>query len=361
MPKIFDRQLEDTRIRRINEDRWFLVNQKALLWLVNTQEGRDFFGIEKAFPEIHAIAKNYVMHHELVRVSFSKKYPHKLMQVTTAKFKIGAKYANVIRYRWEAFQDLMADYSVGLYLRTVPRQYVPDHAMFGGVPASVMHLSITRYPDPNPETTTVDGQARSQIAENTFATLVASAGNSADDTSASDHQYLTQAGTTSGKWNDMIRSFFLFDTSAIGVGQTVTAATFKFATSLVGDPFGDGVRLVTTTPASNTAIVASDFPNQAAVAQAGDLLSSTLKSDGTYNTMTLNATGMGNISLTSITKFGIRGIADATNTAPSWSSSALGRCYGAYAETALTTSDPELTVTYGSPAKAVSNGLLMGV
>src|SRR5262245_27346695 len=91
--------------------------------------------------------------------------------------------------------------------------------------------TLTKYPDKHPETTTVHGHARRASAGETFAAIRSGAGTSADDAGASESfVFIQQAGAV---WVDIDRSIFLFDTSALTSGVTVTAATLNvFATSL---------------------------------------------------------------------------------------------------------------------------------
>ena len=50
MPKIFDNK--EIQERRLNEDKWFFINQPLLLWLANTDYGRDLLCIPKQYNEI---------------------------------------------------------------------------------------------------------------------------------------------------------------------------------------------------------------------------------------------------------------------------------------------------------------------
>lgn len=136
MPKFYnDPTIE---LQRLNENMWFKFNQKLLLGIANTKAGRDLLCIPQEYPQIVLIKKNCV--HALVKNDGTT-------ATLIADFRIGAKFANVIRYRWDAF-NAMARYYVNADLFASP---LTRYAM------SVHAATLTAYPDPNVETTTVDG------------------------------------------------------------------------------------------------------------------------------------------------------------------------------------------------------------
>ena len=115
---------------------------------------------------------------------------------------------------------------------------------------------------------------------------------------------------------NMARSFFLFDTSAIPDTDTISAATFSLYMTNVPDGDNDGndfLSVVTSTPASDADVTTADYD------QVGDAINNPTEqhdtsqrkditgiSTGAYLDWTLNATGIGNISKTGNTKFGVR-------------------------------------------------------
>jgi hypothetical protein len=369
MPKIYDQELEDKRVIRMNEDRWFKLNQKALLWLVNTREGRDFLCIDQRFPVIHEIAKNFIRHHEFVRVEKSKKYPTGWKRVTTSEFRVGAKYANIIRYRWEAWQDYLADYHVALFLREMPRQYVPEYAMVRGQQASVMHTTTTVYPDPNPETTTMDGNAFRFLGVGSgeaWGTLRVGAGTGSADSSADDY-YVEIGNDTTVNWRILFRSIFLFDTSSIPDTDIISAGTL----SLRGNSKSDGVSITpdlniyASTPASNTAIANADYNQTGGSSPTAFSTAVTYAGFSTsgYTDFALNASGLAAISKTGVSKFSARNANyDAANSAPTNPGAAtVSILQGYFADQSGTTSDPKLVVTHAAPAVGHINLTLLGV
>lgn len=366
MPKIFDKELEDKRIIRMNEDRFFKLFQRQLLWLANTQEGRDFLCIDKSFPVVHEIAKNYIRHHDFVTVPKSKENPDGLQRVTTSEFRVGAKYANIIRYRWEAWLEYLVDYEVSLFLRTMQKQYVPEYAFVGGRQMSVMHTTTTVYPDPDPETTTVDGpvyQEYSAASGQSWATIRGAAGSGASDNG------VTMSISISGdsvlnQWVLLRRGIALFDTSSLGDTDTISAAVLSFKSYGKSDPLGStpDATIVSSAPASDTALAAGDYDSLGTTEFASRITYASWSGSG-YNDFTLNASGISAISKTGVSKFGlINGNHDLDNSSPTWAwnSSDLD-IYSV--DHSGTTNGPKLVVTHAGAATGgvLSNLLMMGV
>lgn len=87
-------------MKLIKEDLWFKQQQRMLLWMANTDYGRDLLCIKKKFPKIIEIGKNHI-----TCLSNIKKVNGLYHIQKTTAFKVGAKWANVIRYRWPEFQQ----------------------------------------------------------------------------------------------------------------------------------------------------------------------------------------------------------------------------------------------------------------
>lgn len=186
------------------------------------------------------------------------------------------------------------------------------------VKGKIGRTTSTFYPNPNPESTSMDGQCNYDNSANTWATVRgASASATASDSGTSIPCYV--GGFDSGGdrfW--LYRAFLLFDTSSLPDTDDIDSATLSIwptAKSETWSGTNKSLRLITTTPASNTALVTGDYDQVGSVAQATDLLTSAFTT-GQYNDFTLNATGLGNIAKTGITKFGLRHTADTENEEP---------------------------------------------
>lgn len=342
MPKIFDQQFEGLyQPKRINEDIWFDRYQLSLLQLANTDYGRSFLCIDKDFPEITQIGKNFVR---------STKNG-----ISVTDFRVGSKWANIIRYKWSDFVDAM--YSLNSF------SYLPLNSPV--LSLSLRGTTSTFYPDPNPETTTVDGRTYQQYGGGTgqvWATIRAAAGNGAADSGTGD-EYASglYSGPTSGLWNTIYRSIFLFDTSSIPDTDTISAATLSFY-GFVGtiNNFSQSVVPVSSNPASNTGLANSDHSTLGNTAFASGITYGSWSTAG-YNDFSLNASGISNISQTGVSKFGLRCSGDQSDTEPTWAADtfAIGGCY--YADETGTSKDPKLVVVHAAASTAVNSMLTLGV
>ena len=213
------------------------------------------------------------------------------------------------------------------------------------------NTTSTFYPDAGTVGTTVDGHAsRTGVVEN-WATLRGGAGTGVSNSTLPLYAYLL-SHTTSGQYQQLARSIFLFDTSTIGT-DTIVSTTLSLYSTEVIDSFNSAgaLAIVESTPASNNVLVAGDFTNVGSTLQASTILISAMTVN-TYSTWTLNATGLSNISKTGITKFGLRLEADRSNTEPTWVSNVYQGISWASADNAGTASDPKLVVVHSAPTSS---------
>lgn len=143
------------------------------------------------------------------------------------------------------------------------------------------------------------------------------------------------------------RIMTLFDTSSITSTNTITAATWSGYVSETSDNDNDGqdyISLVTATPAANNALSTADFDQFGSTKQSGDLDIGSITTG--YHTLTLNATGLGNISKTGITKFGVREGHDIENASISSTGTNINSVTMYAADNSGTTADPKLVVEH---------------
>ena len=202
--------------------------------------------------------------------------------------------------------------------------------------------SLTVNPDANVETTSVDGYTTNGNANFATARGASTASFATDD---SGNTLLDECYFFGGTTYYISRSFELFDTSALTSSATISAATFSLYKNATAVNNADTVyiALVTTTPASNTAIVADDYDQSGSTKQAADVNYASI-STSAYFDMTLNATGLGNISLTGITKFGTRCSRDLDNSAPTGTNSIE------IVSSDTGSNKPKLVITYELPS-----------
>ena len=157
-----------------------------------------------------------------------------------------------------------------------------------------------------PKVTSVDGYAAFDGSSTAWSTIQSAATSaSADDTPTQSNGAYTgkQAGLT--YW--LYRAFFLFDTSSIGVDDTMDPATFSLypyakATSNIGNGY---ISLSSSSPASNTAINTADYDQVGTTKLAPDLNTSSVTTEA-YNNWVLNATGTATLNGAGISKFVLR-------------------------------------------------------
>ena len=217
----------------------------------------------------------------------------------------------------------------------------------------------TYYPDPNVESTSVDGSVKETTDAN-WATIVAAAGDTAADTGVADQYAKIVATANENEWSELWRSIFLFDASASN-GNTIESATF----SLYGQFKDDGLSITpdlnvySSAPASNTALGAGDFDSLGITAYSTAITYAGFSTTG-YNAFTINAAGITFIQTAvdgdGIVKFGCRNanydVAEEVggSSAPAWTSGLNSYLYGYFADQAGTTNDPKLELTYSAAA-----------
>lgn len=217
--------------------------------------------------------------------------------------------------------------------------------------------TLTVYPNPHTETTSFDGYSGINTGSGSSWASAhdAATGNEFNDDSAQAAGILSRENSSVSNQFEIARGFFLFDTSALTSAATISAGTMSLWGDGKSNTDNDGqdyVNIYTTTPASNTALANADFDQIGTTAQATAIdLGSIPANDTGYTDWTLNATGLGNISKTSITKFGAREGHDAENAAIA--TDGFNRLVIYFAENTGTSKDPKLVITYTSARRRV--------
>jgi len=215
--------------------------------------------------------------------------------------------------------------------------------------------SITIYPDPHPESSSVDGRlyCGGVSGGSTWDNLhhgVDNKGAQDDSASAGSMAHLSTSLADVNKFYVLQRGGFLFDTSVIPDDADIDSASLWLRIqSKYSDLGNDDVHVVAFNPASNTALVANDF-NQFSWVSFGSLNIvndiTTSYPDGTYNEWVLNATGLAALDLDGITKLGtILGWDLNDSFGGSWAEYTQCGIIGFYADKAGTDSDPKLVIT----------------
>jgi hypothetical protein len=202
------------------------------------------------------------------------------------------------------------------------------------------------YPDPNVESTSVDGVSMYEgTGSATWATVRdAVTGTSATDTDIGNGQVEVGASYISATADYRVyRSFYLFDTSSLDDAATISAAVLSLNSVQASENADSGdVDIIATTPASNTAITTADYDQIGATVFASIAVASISPTNGTYNDFTLDANGRAGVSKTGISKYGARHSRDTDNSAPT----GRNETFFWFADNTGTSKDPKLVVTY---------------
>jgi hypothetical protein len=219
--------------------------------------------------------------------------------------------------------------------------------------------SLTYYPNPHVETTSVDGYAEEETATTSWATLVGAGGDMANDTATNDLIIYINSTGTANQWNTLRRGFYSFDTSALPDDVIVSSAVLSVYGTGKADlfipPIAPNINVYSSSPASNTALAAGDYDAVGTTAFCDTPITYAGWNVTGYNNFTLNAAGLAAINLTGVSKFSLRNANyDAAIVTPTWSSTHYATLNGYFADVALTDKDPKLVVTYGVVDKSVS-------
>lgn len=227
--------------------------------------------------------------------------------------------------------------------------------------------TLTSYPDAgDPGTTTCDGTVQRSAVDESWITIIAGAGNG--PTSVSDAGFSAlwvDASDTTNQFTMNRRSVFLFDTSSLGNEVTISASVLSLYGEDKDNTFtgtAPNMDIYTSTPASNTTLVNADYSQFGTVSQTGSPKAYSSWSATGYNNFTFNATGIGNVSKTDISKFGLRNANfDVAGVSPTWSNAGSFYFYCDFADITGTSTDPKLVVTYSTVVGPANVKTYMGL
>lgn len=222
--------------------------------------------------------------------------------------------------------------------------------------------SATYYPDAHTETTSVDGYV-TEGTDAIWATIKADAGESANDTDVVFYLLFFSTSSTTDIWSLIYRGIFLFDTSGLPDGATISAAVLSLYGYIKSDTLEitPNVCIYSSAPASNNDLVAGDYDSLGTTAFSNTITyANWLVADPFWNNFTLNTAGKAAISLTGVSKFGSRNPTyDVGTSTPTWVSAKS--CYlGSYSAEQGEGYKPKLVVTYTAPTP-VADGDLIGI
>lgn len=211
--------------------------------------------------------------------------------------------------------------------------------------------TATVYPDPSPETTTVDGYISNSYGQpgTSWANMYSVQTATAYDSVTSMDVY--NVGTHSSPSNYVgfnAGAICLFDTSALGSGASVSDAVLSLRGNTKYDQNSDAptVAIYSSNPASNTSLTTADHTAMGTTVYS-DIISYATLSASAYNDFTLNTDGKNAIDATGISKFAGRNenyivanvdMAMAAYKGNAWKVNT--------ADSSGTSTDPKLVITY---------------
>uniref|UniRef100_A0A6M3KUG8 Uncharacterized protein n=1 Tax=viral metagenome TaxID=1070528 RepID=A0A6M3KUG8_9ZZZZ len=315
---------------------WFLKHQKILIWFANTWFGKKILCID---GDKSSIGKRKI-EGILPNAIFWKK--GRKYQV---EFRTHDKFGKRLYYAFKPLWYLLHYWDSA----TVPLNPVFDLGF----------ATLTVYPAAG-SNSPVDGYTRrtrtAGVDAETFAVIRAGAGTSASDNDANQWAGIITASSSGGdtdKYVILQRSIFCFDTSALTAGATGVTGVISFYGDSKLDTMGSPALHVSgATPAATNTLAASDF-GQLQATSFGNVAYASYSTTG-YNDIDMNASGDSNISLTGISKFGTQLSWDILNdsTGLTWVNNENSGLHAIFADTAGTSTDPKLVVTY-TPAPLV--------
>ena len=196
-----------------------------------------------------------------------------------------------------------------------------------------------------------------------WATLRAASGSSANN-NANHFTANIHMGSTTDYYYYMSRAFIVFPTATLPDAAVVSSGTIGIVGMSSSNPLSLSIGWSDATVSSPTGISAGTFVEFLDNRQVADIGigSITVGSDGSYTNWTLNATGIGYIDASDVTKYSMRMSSDISNSAPTpWSFATAGGLT-AYSnqEDGAGDNRPVLTVEYTSATAAVAGTIGSG-
>jgi len=298
---------------------FFKKYQKSLLWFVNTSFGRWYFRIHKDCPKdkkiIRILPNNYTWDNEDKTHSTDFRVNNKF------SFRLNALFSWLPFYAYKRIElggQWFLQPKFGLTVST----FYPD--------ASAIDGYVQRNVDPPGED---------------WATINAGAGTFNQDAGAYDRIDI-EASTTSDKYVLSVRAIMLFDTSSLPDTDSISEAILSIYGDNKANVFGSSsLDIVSSNPQFNTELNNPDYGTLGTTSFAN--ITYTNFSTTGYNDLTLNASGIANISKTGISKFGGVYHWYITGT-PTWASEGFESMRWLSARTTGTSSDPKLVVTHAA-------------
>lgn len=325
------------------DQEWFLKHQKRLLWFANTSYGRDALCLN---GKRSSVDKRKIIKIEPNSISWIEDIKRGKVYIST-EFRTYNKFSKRLHYAYKPIWRAFHWFDMNIANPLIPA-------------FNLGFDTLTAFPDADPETNTVDGHVNDTGNDLTFSNLRLEPGSGFADSGTGNIVNIIGASATTDQYANLYRAILLYDTSSIPDTNNLDSATHSHhitsrVDTLSGAASANSAQvLVSSAPASDTALAAGDFDSVGSTefgrsAKQADL------TDGAYSDITLNASGLNNISKTGVSKFALRYGFDFDNTTTgiTWSANQTQEILAKAAETTGTTQDPKLVVTHSVPVEGV--------
>jgi hypothetical protein len=209
--------------------------------------------------------------------------------------------------------------------------------------------TTTFYPDPHPESTSVDGQVGRINVDESWSAIRGGVGNFSDDNAVARSLFISSSATNN-QWDNFFRLIFLFDTSIIPDADSIDSGEISFyGFAGKSDIFSQSWVVCNSNPNFNTFLATSDYSNLGLTELSSTRITNASWNDGAYNDFTLNSAGLTAIDATGVSKFGSCMSGDFDDSEPAWQNdlSDYMSCY--MADEPGTSKDPKLVITHTAP------------
>jgi hypothetical protein len=211
--------------------------------------------------------------------------------------------------------------------------------------------TTTMYTD---DTDVEDGGAATTVPNSLWTVLVNHAGgNAINNAAAHIDLFRTTNGSITNRYQNISRSFFGFDTSDIGAGEAVSAATLVLTGREKNDHTGSSFtyNIVSADPASNTAIVAGDYDSVGDTKFSDTDISHSSASTSGTNSWAFNSAGIAYIKVDEPSFFAGRETTyDLADSSPGWTANGNDGGFNVHSAEQAGAADqrPTLTVTHAA-------------
>jgi hypothetical protein len=324
---------------RDNTGSWFDVYQPLLLRLVNTDYGRDLLCIDSKsqmpYPIIR-IRKNMVTYY---RGRWGDGY-HYISDV-----RVGAKWGNVIRYRWLEVKKALDRMNLE-YILSLPKYILRDGrevALPRGATETI------KYPDAHGEETSVDGDAMHANPGGTWQNIHDGAGTHYTDSDTTmECRLIEDPGST---YESNIRIIVCYDASDISSSDILDSAVMSlYGNSVSNDSsLSPTFNIYTSAPADTVSVEAGDYNSFGTTALSTAIAVGSINTGG-YNAFNLNSDGLEAVSFTAVSELGcVEAVYDVANNPPTWAANGNQTRFTSWAaDNSGTSKDPKLVIQHTS-------------